>query len=114
MLQTDLNHIETEAQLKEILNSSENVMICLGRMGPMCVPVYGIMEELEEEYKHVKFFDMEFDSPEADFLRSQPEAVRFTGLPFTYYFKKGKVVQATSSIQSRKQITDILDTEFGS
>jgi len=28
-------------------------------MGPMCIPVYGIAEELETEYKHVKFFDME-------------------------------------------------------
>lgn len=30
-------------------------------MGPMCIPVYGIAEELESEYTHVKFFDMEFE-----------------------------------------------------
>jgi thioredoxin 1 len=35
------------------------------------------------------------------------------GIPFTIYYKNGKVVKATSSIQSREQITAILDKEFG-
>jgi thioredoxin 1 len=34
------------------------------------------------------------------------------GLPFTVYFKKGKVVEATSSIQSKKQVAEILDLHF--
>jgi thioredoxin 1 len=34
------------------------------------------------------------------------------GLPFTVYFKNGKVVKATGSIQNEKEITDILDEVF--
>ena len=64
MLYTNLNHIETASQLEKIISENENVMVCCGRMGPMCIPVYGIMEELEPVYGHVKFFDMEFDNPE--------------------------------------------------
>jgi len=35
------------------------------------------------------------------------------GLPFTVYFKNGKVVAATTSIQSKDQMMEILDREFG-
>ena len=72
------------------------------------------MEELEEEYGHVKFADMEFDNPEAYVIRNAPECAGFMGLPFTVYFKKGEAVAATSSIQTKEQIKDILDTEFPS
>jgi len=78
----------------------------------MCIPVYGIMEELQSEYKHVAFRDMAFDSPEAHIIRNLPECRGFMGIPFTVYYKDGKVVAATSSIQSRDQITSILDREF--
>ena len=50
MLNTNLKHLETEEESKEVLGNNENVMICCGRMGPMCIPVYGIMEQLEDEY----------------------------------------------------------------
>ena len=45
-LPTDLSHLETADDLQKAINENENVMVCCGRMGPMCVPVYGIMEEL--------------------------------------------------------------------
>ena len=113
MLSTNLTHVLSEKDHSELLNSNENVMICCGRMGPMCIPVYEVMEELEGEYKNVKFADMEFDSPDAKVIRSLPEARSFQGLPFTVYYKNGKVVKATSSIQSRDQVTAILDEQFG-
>ncbi len=113
MLFTNLDHIESEEQYNKVLQENENVMICCGRMGPMCVPVYGIMEELRDEYKHVKFFDMEFDIPDARVIRNLPECQGFAGLPFTVYYKNGKVVKATSSIQNYEQITEILDEQFG-
>ena len=81
-------------------------------MGPMCIPVYGIAEELETEYKHVKFFDMEFDNPISDVIRTLPEVHGFMGIPFTVYYKNGKLVKATSSIQSMPQVKSILDTQF--
>ncbi len=112
VLPTNLKHVATEAELKQLLSEKENVMVCCGRMGPMCVPVYDIMEELQEEYPHVEFRDMLFDNPEAAVIRNLPECRGFMGLPFTIYYKNGKVVKATSSIQNHEQITSILDTEF--
>ena len=112
MLYTNLNHLETAADLKKAISENENVMVICGRMGPMCIPVYGIAEELEEEYTHVKFYDMEFDNPESNIIRSLPEVRGFMGIPFTIYYKDGKVVKATSSIQTMEQVRSILDREF--
>ncbi|MEG8946727.1 thioredoxin family protein [Rosettibacter firmus] len=112
MLKTNLNHILSEEQYNKILSENEYVMICCGRMGPMCIPVYQAMQELENEYKHVKFFDMEFDIPDAKVIRNLPECKGFAGLPFTVYYKNGKVVKATSSIQTKEQIKEILDNYF--
>jgi thioredoxin 1 len=113
MLKTQLQHITSEEEFQKVLGQNENVMVCCGRMGPMCIPVYGVMEELEPEYTHVAFRDMEFDHPVAHVIRNLPECKNFAGLPFTVYFKDGKVAKATSSIQDMDQVTGILDTQFG-
>lgn len=112
MLYTNLHHLMTASEHQKLIAENENVMICCGRMGPMCIPVYGIMEEIEDEYTHVKFADMEFDNPEAHVIRDVPEARGFMGIPFTMYYQKGKLVKATSSIQSMSQVKSILDTQF--
>lgn len=112
MLQTNLNHVNSAEEYNKVLAENEKVMICCGRMGPMCIPVYATMKELESEYSQVAFFDMEFDHPEATVIRNLPECRGFMGLPFTVYYKDGKVVKATTGIQNREQITDILDQEF--
>lgn len=113
MLHTNLTHVLSEQDHSKLLQENENVMICCGRMGPMCIPVYEVMEELESEYKNVKFADMEFDSPDAKVIRGLPECRSFQGLPFVVYYQNGKVVKATSSIQNREQVTTILDENFG-
>ncbi len=112
MLYTNLKHIETAADHAKIISENENVMVICGRMGPMCIPVYGIAEELEEQYTNVQFCDMEFDNPESAVIRNLREVQGFMGIPFTIYYKNGKVVKATSSIQTKPQITAILDKEF--
>ncbi len=112
VLPTSLKHVATANDLSEILEKNDNVMVCCGRMGPMCLPVYDIMEELQDEFTNVEFRDMLFDSPEAAIIRNLPEARSFMGLPFTIYYKNGNVVTATSSIQDRDQITEILNREF--
>ncbi|MDA3780536.1 MAG: thioredoxin family protein [Bacteroidales bacterium] len=113
MLMTDLRHIESADAHKKFIEENENVMICCGRMGPMCMPVYDIMEELEDEYTNVKFADMDFDSPDAHVIRNAPECSGFMGLPFTMYYKNGKVVKATTSIQNMDKVTEILNENFG-
>lgn len=113
MLRTNLTHLLSEKDHAELLKNNENVMICCGRMGPMCIPVYEVMEELEGEYTNVKFADMEFDIPDARVIRDLPECRNFYGIPFVIYYKNGKVVKATSSIQSKDQVTAILNEQFG-
>jgi len=113
MLNTNLKHLKTEEEAKTVLENNENVMVCCGRMGPMCIPVYGIMEQLEDEYSHVAFRDQSFDIPAADFIKNLPECSSFMGLPLTVYFKNGKVTAATSSIQTKEQVKEILDKAFG-
>ncbi|MHC1574443.1 MAG: YbbN family protein [Candidatus Methanogasteraceae archaeon] len=112
MLKTNLKHLETEQEVKEAIENNENVMVCCGRMGPMCIPVYGIMEELEGSYSNVLLCDQDFDIRAANFIRNLPECASFMGLPFTVYFKNGEVVAATTSLQNKDQVTKILDSVF--
>ena len=112
MLYTNLEHLESAADHNKAISENENVMVICGRMGPMCIPVYGIAEDLEKEFKHVEFYDMEFDNPESNVIRSLPEVRGFMGIPFTIYYKNGKVVKATSSIQTKDQVKSILNQEF--
>ena len=113
MLMTNLEHVESADLHKKVLEENENVMICCGRMGPMCLPVYDIMEEIQDKYKNVKFYDMDFDGPEAHVIKNAPECAGFMGLPFTMYYKNGKVVNATTSIQNMDQVVLILDQQLG-
>jgi thioredoxin 1 len=113
MLQTNLHHVLTASDHSRFIGENENVMICCGRMGPMCVPVYASMKSLESTYSHVKFADMEFDSPEAHVIRNAPECRGFMGLPFVVYYRNGRLVKATSGLQMMDQIVGILDAEFG-
>ena len=112
MLYTNLKHLETAAEHASAISENENVMVVCGRMGPMCIPVYRIAEELEATYNNVKFFDLEFDNPESQVIRNLPEVHGFKGIPFTVYYKNGSVVKATSGIQAKIQVTGILDNEF--
>jgi thioredoxin 1 len=113
MLNTNLKHIESDAEFQKVLRENENVMITCGRMGPMCLPVYDVMEKLEGKYDHVAFRDMAFDGPAAHNIKRLPEVSRFTGLPYVVYFRKGEVVAATTSVQTKQQVREILDREFG-
>jgi thioredoxin 1 len=114
MLYTNLNHIETAADHAKIIAENKNVVVVCGRMGPMCTPVYHHAEMLRDDYQHVKFYDMEFDNPESYVVRNLLEVQSFMGIPFTIFYKNGKVVKATSSIQTREQIVAILEKEFSS
>ena len=112
MLKTNLEHIETREQIEELVCDNANVIICCGRMGPMCIPVYDIFEILREQYPDIQFRDMDFDTPDAVIIRGLPECRKFSGLPFTIYYRNGKIVKATSSIQSAKQVKSIINEVF--
>ena len=112
MLYTNLNHIESAEEYARIISENENVMIICGRMGPLCVLVYRVAEELEGKYSHVKVYDVEYDHPELYFFHDLPEVQNFPEYPFTVYYKNGEVIKSTGSIQTRAQVKAILDKEF--
>jgi thioredoxin 1 len=112
MLRTNLKHLMTENQIDDVLKKSKNVVVVCGRMGAMCIPVYAAMDQLKNKYPQVDFCDIEFDIPAAGVIKNLPECSRFNGLPFTVYYKGSKVVAATTSLQTRDQITQILDKVF--
>ena len=112
ILQTNLKHVETAEQYDALLREHENIIIYYGRMGPMCIPVYQAMIELESSHPRVAFRDFAFDTPDEHVIRGLPECRGFMGLPFMVYYKNGKVVEATSGIQFKEQVADILDRLF--
>jgi thioredoxin 1 len=112
MLYTNLNHIESAKEYATIINENENVIIICGRMGPLCIPVYRVLEELEKKYTHIKFYDMEYDNPESYFFHALPEVRDFLEHPFTVYYKNGIAVKATGGIQTKFQVEAILEKEF--
>lgn len=112
LLNTNLKHVETEQDLTDLIANNEQVMICCGRMGPMCIPVYDVMDKITDDYPKVTFRDLAFDSPTANAIRSLPNTRNFRSLPFTVYFKNGNVVHATGGIQTKKQVKDILNDIF--
>jgi thioredoxin 1 len=112
MLQTNLEHVNTKEELQALIESNEKVAVCCGRMGPMCIPVYDIFEVFREKYPDIKFMDMDFDIPDAAVIRNLPECRTFRGLPFTIYYRNGKVVKATSSLQDAKQVKDVIAEVF--
>jgi thioredoxin 1 len=96
MLQTPLKHIHTVEEYQSLIREHEKAVIVCGRMGPMCLPVYDVMAGLEPRHPDIQFRDMDFDTPVAQqTIRALPEVQRFHGLPFTVYFRNGRVVAAT-------------------
>lgn len=114
MLETSLNQIESLEEYDETVANSEKLIICAGRWGPMCIPVYRTMEKLQRKraYKDINFSAMLFDYPAAEKLKKLDECKGFRGLPFTVYYKDGKVVHATSSIQSKEQLLENIEKYF--
>ena len=112
MLPTNLQHIESDEEFRKVLDENDNVMVVCGRAGPMCLPVYDVMDNVKDDYQDVTFRDMDFDSPVATNIRKLEEVRGFMSLPFVVYFKNGKVVEAKSSTQNRDQVVDSLERNF--
>ena len=94
MLYTNLKHLESAIDYTGVIHENENVLIICGRMDPVCIPVYRVAEELEKEYTHVRFFDMEFDNPQSQIVRDLPEVRGFRVIPFLIYYKNGQITKA--------------------
>lgn len=112
MLYTNFKHLETATNFRQTILENENVLIICGRMDPTSISVYRIVEELEPEYNQVKFFDMEYDNPESFVIRHIPEVNDALRPPFAAFFRNGEMVMITDRIQSKKQISELLNTSI--
>jgi thioredoxin 1 len=112
MLYTNLYHLENARELERITLQHEKVLVVCGRMGLQCIPVYRIAESLETDFPEIKFCDLEFDNPESKIVCEIPELKIFSSIPIAIYYYKGKVVKASSGIQTKEQIKNNLIEYF--
>ncbi len=112
MLYTNLNHIENAADFSKSLSENEKVVIICGRMDTASVNVYRTAVGLKAKYRHVKFFDLEFDNPISAFFHAIPEVAGQKALPVTVCFKNGKVEKVTAGSLSESEMAEILDDVF--
>ena len=114
MLYTNLEHIETADEFVKIIKENENVVVICGRMGPLCVPVYRVVEDLSREFTGAKFYDMEYDNPEFYFFHALPEVQDLDEIPFTILYRNGEAVKSVAGMQTKIQLKEILAEEFAS
>ncbi len=112
---TKVKQINSVEEFDKYLESNNRIVICAGRWGPMCIPVYKVMEQLEEEekYKEVCFLVVNFDIYAANRIREAEVCKGFRGLPFTVYYKNADIVHATSSIQTKQQLKGNIEKHLG-
>ena len=108
MLNTKVRLLATMESVQDAIATSKKLIICAGRWGKMCIPVYRAMENLEteEKYTDISFRAVDFDGEAAYLIRTLEACCDFMGLPFTVYYRDSTVVHATSSIQSKEQLED--------
>ncbi len=112
MLYTNLKHIETAAYQTKMIEENENMVVICGRMEPASIEVYRIAEELEKQYSHVKFYDMEFDNPESSDLKNTLEYYNIANIPLVAYFRSGNLVNVSLGNQTQQQFKSLLDNSF--
>ena len=113
MLYTNLKHIETVDEFHQIIGRFDNVLVCCGRMDPLCVRAYNTIEKLEGAYPHVAFFDMEYDNPQSNVVCKQMENPSREALPLFVFYKKGELVNVHSGDDTDITLKTLLDMEFG-
>jgi thioredoxin 1 len=112
MLYTNLKHIETVDEYNKTTSEYENVMIICGRMDPMSIQLFSVAEEISKAYRHIKFFDLEFDNPHTQQILRNSIAERSMSSPFIVSFKKGKVVNVARGLKNKEQFKGMVDSIF--
>lgn len=112
MLYTNLNHIENENDFRRAISENDHVVVIYGRMDPLSIPVYRIVEEVENEFLAVKFFDMEMDNPDLLMLPELQEVKNGPMAPVVICFSYGKVASISSNVHSSIEILEIVQNEL--
>lgn len=112
MLYTNLKHIESAIDYAKVINENNNAVLVCGNMGPLSVQVYHLAESFVKDYKHVKFFDIEYDNPEFYEIRSLANSNK-TEIPFVALYRNGKAVNIINGNPTKEQMKEILKTVYG-
>ncbi|MGQ8338868.1 thioredoxin family protein [Sunxiuqinia sp. A32] len=112
MLYTNLKHIESTQQLTKVISENKKLVIICGRMGMMSIPMYRIIQELEDYFPEVKFFDMEYDNPESEPICRLSAEHGLKGLPVIVYYKEGRMVGINSGVQAKDQLIENIELNF--
>lgn len=107
MLYTNLTHLENAESLEQAILENNDVTVICGRMDPECIHVFRVAERLAIKYKHIRFFDLECDNPEFDFLKELMATNSTTNCPVTIYYKNGKQTAMLYGNQLEAQLLDL-------
>lgn len=108
MLYTNLNHIERASDYQQVIAENGRVVIVCGRMGEFSIPVYRVLENLQEEYPEVKFFDMEYDNPESSIVCELFADESEAKVPFLLFYENGELIYRTWGTKTREDLVAIL------
>jgi thioredoxin 1 len=112
MLYTNLKHITTADDFKNVLESYDKAVIACGRMDAASVSVYRELESLKQNNKNILFFDFEYDNPESEVLCNMVKESDCKEIPFVIFLKQGVLCRVTFGIQSKKVFQQLIRSEF--
>jgi thioredoxin 1 len=108
MLYTNLKHIETATDYQQVIAENGQVVIVCGRMGEFSIPVYRILESLQGVYPQVKFFDMEFDNPEAKLVCDLVNDMPGAKVPFLLFYRNGVMTYRTWGVKTNDELVQFI------
>lgn len=112
MLYTNLKHIESASDYWQIIRMHTNLVICYGRMDLHSIAIYNIMEEVQAEYPHIAFYDLEFDNPEFEMVRTHYACNHKNDVPYVIYLQNATLIRITNGSQKKEDVTVILHELF--
>ncbi len=112
MLYTNLKHIESANDYYHFIAEQENIVLICGSMDINSITIYRIVEEIEKDYQHVKFADIEFDNPEMLIVNKIIETHEFKDKPLLIYFKNGELIHISSGIKTKEELKFSIEHTF--
>jgi hypothetical protein len=114
MLYTNLQHIENSADLVQVTNRAQRVVIVCGNMNPASVAVYRLAELLSRKFSHVLFCDMEFDNPAWQGENGLIPCGMYAEMPIVFVINEGRQVLKSEGELSKPEFKKMLLSIFGS
>jgi thioredoxin 1 len=112
MLYTNLKHIESAIDYNRVISENKSTVLVCGNMEPLSVQIYHLVESFVKDYKHVTFFDIEYDNPEFIEIRNLASSKKVE-IPFVALYRNGILVKVINGYPMKKQLKEVFKTEYG-